>query len=191
MEHCISKDAGQAYTDGSHTEDRNGSDIFNVNPLETTIKEYETDASCCVFRSELTAINYARLRFYVKAVTPKCLSRPPVDRDRLNAYPGSCKMVVRIKPRKFKPRHSGDGNVSASNQLFQLPHHSNENRLSRIIRPVPCERILFKRMGLRKRFFLFLLALKELNLSRNLTSSSWSGVVVRRDGASSGVILVT
>ncbi|GFV96858.1 hypothetical protein TNCV_4350711 [Trichonephila clavipes] len=25
---------------------------------------------------------------YVKAVTPKCLGGPPVDRDRLNAYPG-------------------------------------------------------------------------------------------------------
>ncbi|GFS73906.1 cubilin [Trichonephila clavipes] len=33
--------------------------------------------------------NYARLRFYVKAVTPKCLGGPPVDRDRLNALPGS------------------------------------------------------------------------------------------------------
>ncbi|GFW32479.1 hypothetical protein TNCV_676381 [Trichonephila clavipes] len=31
---------------------------------------------------------YARLRFYVKVVTPKCFGGPPVDRDRLNAHPG-------------------------------------------------------------------------------------------------------
>ncbi|GFY18049.1 hypothetical protein TNCV_3385401 [Trichonephila clavipes] len=28
-------------------------------------------------------------KFYVKAATPKCLGGPPVDRDRLNGYPGS------------------------------------------------------------------------------------------------------
>ncbi|GFT15769.1 hypothetical protein TNCV_4943191 [Trichonephila clavipes] len=28
-------------------------------------------------------------RSYVKAVTPKCLRGPPVDRDRLNTHPGS------------------------------------------------------------------------------------------------------
>ncbi|GFU59269.1 hypothetical protein TNCV_4197931 [Trichonephila clavipes] len=45
-------------------------------------------SQCCNLTDVGVLQIYASLRSYVKVVTPKCLGGPPVDRDRLNAYPG-------------------------------------------------------------------------------------------------------
>ncbi|GFU89721.1 hypothetical protein TNCV_2463891 [Trichonephila clavipes] len=46
---------------------------------------------------------FARLRFYVKEVTPKCLGGPPVDRDRLNVHPGLIVLSVGTTTSLYRP----------------------------------------------------------------------------------------
>ncbi|GFT81832.1 RNase H domain-containing protein [Trichonephila clavipes] len=51
---------------------------------------------------------YARLRFYEKAVSPKCLGGPPVDRDRLNAHSGQTGTQENRNRKLFKLKPPAD-----------------------------------------------------------------------------------
>ncbi|GFW22571.1 uncharacterized protein TNCV_1478681 [Trichonephila clavipes] len=53
---------------------------------------------CTALQNEHLVPKYARLRFYVKAVTPKCLGGPPVD--RFNAHPDYANAVTNFKLRE-------------------------------------------------------------------------------------------
>ncbi|GFW97472.1 hypothetical protein TNCV_4991481 [Trichonephila clavipes] len=88
----------------------------------------------------------------VKAVTAKCLGGQPVDRDRLNAHPGSrtysaeegrnwnssdttklCtgySRAIADGPRSLEPRSSDEDDISAGILLPKHPHHTRGRVLS-------------------------------------------------------------
>ncbi|GFU34619.1 hypothetical protein TNCV_1993401 [Trichonephila clavipes] len=79
-------------------EDRTTKKVFNAQPIGTRRKARSNLRWIDGLKKDILVLRtknwrtlerrrlYARLRFYVKAVTPKCLGNPPVDRDRLNAH---------------------------------------------------------------------------------------------------------